>query len=75
MFLSGIINHFIFSFFTTPVHGPLRAASVSGFYFAHEQSKYSGMGKINKDQVADYARRKGQSISVIEKWLQPNLGY
>jgi 5-methyltetrahydrofolate--homocysteine methyltransferase len=51
------------------------AASVSGFYFAQEQSRYFGVGKINKDQVADYARRKGQSISVIEKWLQPNLGY
>ena len=53
----------------------LPAASVSGFYFAHEQSKYFGVGKINKDQVADYARRKGQSVSTIEKWLQPNLGY
>ena len=48
---------------------------VSGFYFAHEQSKYFGVGKIDKDQVVDYARRKGQSVNVIEKWLQPNLGY
>jgi 5-methyltetrahydrofolate--homocysteine methyltransferase len=51
------------------------AASVSGFYFAHAQSKYFGVGKIDKDQVADYARRKGQNVSTAEKWLSPNLGY
>jgi 5-methyltetrahydrofolate--homocysteine methyltransferase len=51
------------------------AASVSGYYFAHPESKYFGLGKINKDQVEEYAQRKGESIDYIEKWLSPNLGY
>jgi len=51
------------------------AASVSGWYFAHPESKYFGLGKINKDQVADYARRKGMSLAEAERWLAPNLGY
>ncbi|MFN4083772.1 MAG: methionine synthase [Bacteroidia bacterium] len=51
------------------------AASVSGYYFAHPQSKYFGLGKIQKDQVEDYAKRKGVDISYVEKWLAPNLGY
>jgi len=51
------------------------AASVSGFYFAHPHSKYFGVGKIGKDQVTDYARRKGMDVSEVEKWLKPNLGY
>jgi len=51
------------------------AASVSGFYFAHPASRYFGLGKIDKDQVEDYARRKGQSLEETEKWLAPNLGY
>lgn len=51
------------------------AAAVSGFYFAHPQSKYFGLGKINKDQVEDYARRKGMSIQEIERWLAPVLAY
>lgn len=51
------------------------AAAVSGFYFAHPESKYFGLGKIDKDQVDDYARRKGMSIQEAEKWLSPNLGY
>ncbi len=51
------------------------ASSVSGFYFAHPQSKYFGIGKINKDQVDEYAQRKGESVEFIEKWLSPNLGY
>ena len=51
------------------------ASSVSGFYFSHPQSRYFGVGKINKDQVKDYAARKGQSIEETEKWLSPNLGY
>jgi 5-methyltetrahydrofolate--homocysteine methyltransferase len=48
---------------------------IIGFYFAHELSRYFGVGKINKDQVADYARRKGLSVSAVEKWLSPNLAY
>lgn len=51
------------------------AASVSGFYFSHPQSKYFGLGKIEKDQVEDYAKRKEMEVEVIEKWLAPNLAY
>ncbi len=51
------------------------ASSVSGFYFSHPASKYFGLGKVGKDQVEDYARRKGMSIKEIEKWLAPNLAY
>jgi 5-methyltetrahydrofolate--homocysteine methyltransferase len=53
----------------------LPAASVSGLYFAHPQSKYFAVGKINRDQVEDYARRKGMSVEVVERWLAPNLNY
>jgi 5-methyltetrahydrofolate--homocysteine methyltransferase len=51
------------------------AASVSGYYFAHPEAQYFGVGKINRDQVKDYARRKGLDISVAEKWLRPSLAY
>ena len=51
------------------------AAAVSGFYFSHPESKYFGVGKIQKDQVEDYAKRKNESIEFIEKWLAPVLGY
>ncbi len=51
------------------------AASVSGFYIAHPDAKYFGLGKIEKDQVEYYARRKGMSIEEVEKWLSPNLNY
>ena len=51
------------------------AASVSGFYFAHPDATYFGVGKIGKDQVSDYATRKNISIATAEKWLKPNLGY
>jgi 5-methyltetrahydrofolate--homocysteine methyltransferase len=51
------------------------ASSVSGFYFMHEESKYFGLGKIEKDQVVDYAARKGASVEEMEKWLSPNLSY
>ena len=51
------------------------AASVSGWYLSHPQSKYFGLGNILKDQVEDYAIRKGLSIKEIEKWLEPNLNY
>ena len=50
-------------------------SSVSGFYFAHPESRYFAVGKINKDQVIDYAQRKGMSVAEAEKWLAPNLGY
>ncbi len=51
------------------------AASVSGFYFSHAQSKYFGLGKIAKDQVEDYALRTGKTIEEAEKWLAPALNY
>ncbi len=51
------------------------AASVSGFYFSHPESKYFGLGKIYKDQMEDYARRKQMELSEVERWLAPNLGY
>jgi 5-methyltetrahydrofolate--homocysteine methyltransferase len=50
-------------------------AAVSGFYFSNPVSKYFGLGKIEKDQVTDYAQRKGMSVEEIEKWLAPNLSY
>lgn len=51
------------------------AAAVSGFYFAHPESQYFGLGKIGKDQVQDYANRKGWSLQEAERWLGPVLGY
>ncbi|MCK5168002.1 MAG: hypothetical protein KAQ66_11785, partial [Rhodospirillaceae bacterium] len=51
------------------------ASSVSGFYFSHEQSGYFGLGRIGKDQVEDYAKRKGISVEEAERILAPNLGY
>jgi len=51
------------------------AASVSGFYFAHPQARYFGLGKISKDQVEDYAVRKNLPVEEIERWLGPNLNY
>ena len=51
------------------------AASVSGFYFAHPQSRYFGLNKISKDQVEDYAKRKNMSVETAERWLGPNINY
>jgi 5-methyltetrahydrofolate--homocysteine methyltransferase len=51
------------------------AASVCGWYFSHPASKYFGVGKIEKDQVEDYAQRKGMPIEEIERWLRPVLEY
>lgn len=51
------------------------AAAVSGFYFMHEEARYFGLGKIDKDQVEDYASRKGWTIEQAEKWLAPSLSY
>lgn len=50
-------------------------AAVSGFYFSHPHSRYFGLGKIAKDQVEDYAIRKGADLETAEKWLSPNLSY
>ncbi|MEM6362889.1 MAG: methionine synthase [Planctomycetota bacterium] len=51
------------------------AASVSGLYFAHPEARYFAVNRIMKDQVEDYAARKGQPIEEIERWLAPNLAY
>jgi len=53
----------------------LPAASVSGWYFAHPGAKYFQVGKIARDQVEDYARRKALPVAVVERWLASNLGY
>ena len=53
----------------------LPAASVSGWYFSHPESRYFGVGKIGKDQVVDYAARKGVSVQDCEQLLAPSLGY
>nr|WP_224273759.1 methionine synthase [Nocardioides lacusdianchii] len=50
-------------------------ASVSGFYYSHPQSQYFVVGRVNRDQVADYAERKGWTLAEAERWLSPNLGY
>jgi 5-methyltetrahydrofolate--homocysteine methyltransferase len=50
-------------------------AAVSGWYIGHPDSRYFAIGKIDKDQVTDYAQRKGASVAEVEKWLSPNLGY
>ena len=57
------------SFATTP------AASVSGLYFGHPQARYFSIGRIGKDQVSDYAQRKGVDIAEVERWLRQNLSY
>ena len=50
-------------------------ASVSGLYFSHPDSAYFGVGKINRDQVVDYAERKGMTLEICEKWMAPILSY
>ncbi len=51
------------------------AASVSGLYFAHPKARYFAVDRLSREQVEDYARRKGMSVAEIERWLAPNLGY
>jgi 5-methyltetrahydrofolate--homocysteine methyltransferase len=50
-------------------------SSVSGLYFAHPESRYFSLGKIDRDQVADYSERKGMSVAEVERWLRQNLNY
>ena len=50
-------------------------ASVSGLYFSHPKSAYFGVGKVERDQVEDYARRKGMTLQIMERWLAPILNY
>ena len=51
------------------------ASSVSGLYFAHPDSRYFSVGKIGRDQVLDYQKRKDMPLGELERWLGPNLGY
>jgi 5-methyltetrahydrofolate--homocysteine methyltransferase len=59
----------------TESYAMVPAAAVSGLYFSHPESRYFGLGKINKDQIKNYAHRKGVDFKEIEKWLSPSLGY
>ena len=59
----------------TETYAMLPASSVSGLYFAHPESRYFAVGKIGRDQVLDYHRRKRMDLSVVERWLSPNLNY
>jgi len=59
----------------TESYAMLPAASVSGLYLGHPRARYFGVGKVDRDQVADYAARKGTSVADVEKWIGPNLGY
>jgi 5-methyltetrahydrofolate--homocysteine methyltransferase len=59
----------------TESYAMLPAAAVSGFYFSHPESRYFGIGKLARDQVEDYARRKGLSVEQTERLLAPNLAY
>jgi 5-methyltetrahydrofolate--homocysteine methyltransferase len=51
------------------------AAAVCGWYFSHPEARYINLGKVGRDQVADYAHRKGMTLAEMERWLAPNLGY
>ncbi|MEE4378396.1 MAG: methionine synthase [Candidatus Competibacteraceae bacterium] len=59
----------------TESYAMLPTAAVSGWYFAHPEARYFGLGRIERDQVEDYAQRKGMSLREAERWLAPSLGY
>jgi len=59
----------------TESYAMLPGASVSGLYFAHPEARYFAVGKIGRDQVVDYSKRKGLTLAETERWLGPNLGY
>ena len=61
--------------FLTEHYAMFPAAAVSGWYFAHPEAQYFAVGKVDKDQVESYSKRKGQDLSVTERWLAPNFGY
>jgi 5-methyltetrahydrofolate--homocysteine methyltransferase len=56
-------------------HAEYPTAAVSGLYFSHPESHYFGVGRIERDQVEDYARRKGWDLATAERWLGPILNY
>ena len=51
------------------------AASVSGIYLGHPEVRYFSVGRVGRDQVEDYAARKGMPLDEVERWLRPNLAY
>ena len=51
------------------------AAAVSGYYLSHPESQYFAVGKVGRDQIEDYARRKGMPVAEAERWLAPYLAY
>ncbi|MDS0761730.1 vitamin B12 dependent-methionine synthase activation domain-containing protein, partial [Xanthomonas citri] len=53
----------------------LPTAAVSGYYFSHPKSQYFVVGRLSKEQVADYAKRKGITLALAERWLASNLDY
>jgi 5-methyltetrahydrofolate--homocysteine methyltransferase len=59
----------------TETYAMMPAASVSGFYFAHPNARYFAVGKLGRDQLTDYAARKGAPLAEMERWLGPNLAY
>src|SRR5205823_1274195 len=59
----------------TESYAMIPAAAVSGIYLAHPLARYFSVGRLGRDQVEDYARRKGLSVDEAERWLRPNLGY
>jgi 5-methyltetrahydrofolate--homocysteine methyltransferase len=59
----------------TEHYAMLPAASVSGLYLGHPDARYFTVGRVGRDQVEDYARRKGMTVSQVERWISPNLGY
>jgi 5-methyltetrahydrofolate--homocysteine methyltransferase len=59
----------------TESYAMLPTAAVSGYYFWRPEAQYFGLGKIERDQVADYAARKGMDVATVERWLSPNLNY
>jgi 5-methyltetrahydrofolate--homocysteine methyltransferase len=59
----------------TESYAMLPGAAVSGWYFWRPEARYFGVGKVERDQVEDYARRKGTDLATMERWLAPNLNY
>jgi 5-methyltetrahydrofolate--homocysteine methyltransferase len=59
----------------TETFAMMPAAAVSGIYIHHPQARYFSVGRVARDQVEDYARRKGMDVAEAERWLRPNLGY
>ena len=59
----------------TENYAMIPASSVCGLYFSHSAARYFSVGKVNRDQVEDYGRRKGLRVEEVERWLAPNLAY